>query len=139
MEPETPSSRVPSVRREQLLESSQGNSTLAPRIGRQRALEPLPGPPVTQVRGVLAERVIVSTQLDPFLSLRALASYSGLSIRRLRDLLTDPAHPLPHYRIGGKIVVRRSEYDAWVTRYRQLGNAEVDQVVTEALRGLGAG
>ncbi|MDP3939577.1 MAG: hypothetical protein Q8R92_15770 [Deltaproteobacteria bacterium] len=45
---------------------------------------------VAQVRGVLAERVVVSTNLDPFLSLRALAGYSGLSIRTLRnpDLLT---------------------------------------------------
>ncbi len=69
--------------------------------------------PVAQVRGVLAERVVISTPLDPFLSLLALASYSGLSRRKLRDCLTDPAHPLPCYRIGGKIVVRRSEYDAW--------------------------
>ena len=34
---------------------------------------------VAQVRGVLAERVVVSTHLDLFLSLRALAAYSSLS------------------------------------------------------------
>jgi len=27
-------------------------------------------------------------------------------------------HPLPHYFIGGKIVVRRSNYDEWVERFR---------------------
>jgi hypothetical protein len=68
-----------------------------------------------QVRGVLAERVVVSTPLDPFLALKALASYSGLSVRTLRTLLTAPSHPLPHYRIGGKLLVRRGEYDAWAT------------------------
>lgn len=91
---------------------------------------------VGQVRGVLAERVVISTPLDPFLSLQALATYSGLSRRKLRDYLADPAHPLPCYRIGGKIVVRRSEYDTWATRYRQVGNADLDKVVSETLRNL---
>ncbi len=94
------------------------------------------GRPVAQVRGVLAERVVVSTQLDPFLDLRALAPYSGLSVRKLRDYLDDPAHPLPHYRVGGKILVRRSEFDAWLARYRRQGQAEVDRLVTEVLRDL---
>ena len=92
--------------------------------------------PVAQVRGVLAERVIISTPLDPFLSLQALAVYSGLSRRKLRDYLTDPAHPLPCYRIGGKIVVRRSEYDAWATRYRRVGSADVDRIVSDVLKTL---
>jgi hypothetical protein len=85
---------------------------------------------------VLAEGVILSTQLDPFLSLKALARYSGLSVRKLREHLIDPAHPLPCYRVGGKIVVRRSDYDAWAARYRQVGNTDVEKVVAEALRDL---
>jgi hypothetical protein len=99
---------------------------------------PPAGQRVAQVRGFLAQQVVVSTPLDPFLSLQALATYSGLSRRKLRDYLTDPAHPLPCYRIGGKIVVRRSEYDAWAARYRQVGNADLDKVVAETLRGLRA-
>jgi hypothetical protein len=85
---------------------------------------------------VVADRVILSTVLDPFLPLRALATYSGLSVRRLRDLLTDPAHPLPYYRIGGKILVRRGEYDAWAARYRHTGSADVAAVVHDVLRDL---
>jgi hypothetical protein len=91
------------------------------------------GRPVAQVSGVLAERVVISTPLDLFLSLQALATYSGLSRRKLRDHLTDPAHPLPCYRIGGKIVVRRSEYDTWATRYRQVGHVDVDHIVSDVL------
>jgi predicted DNA-binding transcriptional regulator AlpA len=94
------------------------------------------GQQVAQVRGVLAERVVISTPLDPFLSLQALAAYSGLSRRKLRDYLTDPAHPLPCYRIGGKIVVRRSEYDAWAARYRQVGQPDVDRIVSDVLKTL---
>jgi hypothetical protein len=93
--------------------------------------------PIGQVlRGVLAERVVVSTPLDPFLSLRALAAYSGLGARKLRDYLTDPMHPLPCYRVGGKILVRRSEFDAWIARYRQLGRPDVDRLVADALKDL---
>jgi hypothetical protein len=76
--------------------------------------------------------------LDPYLSLRALAGYSGLSVRKLRDLVNDPAHPLPCYRVGGKLLVRRSEYDAWVARYRRVGNPDLDRIVTETLRDLRA-
>ena len=94
--------------------------------------------PVAQVRGVLAERVIISTLLDPFLSLRALASYGSLSVRKLRDCLADTTHPLPHYRIGGKILVRRSEYDDWASRYRRVGAADVDELIDEVLRDLQA-
>ena len=92
--------------------------------------------PIGQVRGVVAERIVVSTPLDPFLSLRALAAYSGLGARKLRDYLTDPVHPLPCYRVGGKILVRRSEFDAWIARYRQLGRPDVDRLVADALSGL---
>lgn len=89
-----------------------------------------------QVRGVLAERVVVSTHLDPFLSLKALAEYSALSVRKLRDLLDDPAHPLPHYRVGGKLLVRRSEFDGWIAVYRQRGREDIDAIVRDALKGL---
>ena len=91
-----------------------------------------------QVRGVLAERVIVSTQLDPFLSLKALATYSGLSVRTLREYLTDSVNPLPHYRVGAKILVRRSEFDGWIVTYRQRGHPDVAQVVAAVLGTLNA-
>lgn len=58
-------------------------------------------------------------QADGYLSLRALAAYSGLSVRTLRYRIADASHPLPHYRIGDRIVVRQSEYDAWVQQFRR--------------------
>jgi hypothetical protein len=91
---------------------------------------------VGQVRGVLAERVVVSTQLDPFLDLRALSAYSSLSVRKLRDLLEDNAHPIPSYRPCGKILVRRSEFDNWMAAYRHRGRVDVDRIVSEVLREL---
>ena len=101
-------------------------------------LEPvIPPREPTQVRGVLVERVIVSTTLDPFLTLKALVAYSGIGLRRLYNLLSDPVHPLPHYRVGGKILVRRSEFDAWMAHYRQWGRADVDSIVDGVITDLG--
>jgi hypothetical protein len=83
----------------------------------------------------LVEHIIVSAPMDPFLPLKALAMYSGLSVRKLRQCLEDPAHPVPCYRVGGKILVRRSEFDAWMAAYRQRGRTDVTRIVKEVLSG----
>jgi len=86
---------------------------------------------------VVVEGVEITAPLDPYLSLRALAEYSGCSVRWLRDRLTDPHHALPCYRLpGGKVLIRRSEFDAWLARYRQVGHPDIGRVVTDILAGL---
>ena len=82
------------------------------------------------------EQIIVSVPLDPYLSLKALATYSGLSVRKLRNCLRHPSHPLPHYRVDGKILIRRSEFDVWIAAYRRVGDPEVDQIVDDVLAKL---
>jgi Helix-turn-helix domain len=77
-----------------------------------------------------------SVPLDPYLSLKALATYSGLSVRKLRNCLRHPSHPLPHYRVDGKILIRRSEFDVWIRAYRRVGDPEVDQIVDDVLAKL---
>jgi hypothetical protein len=92
---------------------------------------------VGQVRGVLAERVVVSIPLDPFLPLRALATYSGLSTRTLRRFVElPPDEALPCYRVStgrdggpGKVLVRRSEFDAWIERYRSRGRPSLERAI----------
>lgn len=32
--------------------------------------------------------------------------------------MNDTADPLPSYRVGGKILIRKSEFDRWMTRRR---------------------
>jgi len=94
------------------------------------------GVSVAQARGVLAEQVVLSGALDPFLSLRALARYSCVSVRKLREYLGDQAHPLPHYRLGGKILVRRSEFDAWMAAYHRVRQTNVERIVDSVMRDL---
>jgi hypothetical protein len=82
------------------------------------------------------QQVIINVPLDPYLSLKALATYSGLSVRKLRDCLRHPSHPLPHYRVDGKILIRRSEFDSWIAAYRRVGDPDVDQIVDDILAKL---
>ena len=50
-----------------------------------------------------------------YFDLKALSAYSSCSVRWLRDRLVDRLHPLPHYRIEGKILVKREEFDRWLS------------------------
>ena len=69
---------------------------------------------------------------DPYLSLKALSGYCGLSVRRLRQLLElPPAEALPCYRLGGKILVRRSEFDAWMAQYASRGRPSLVTAMKE--------
>ncbi len=103
---------------------------MKPRIGRA----PLDSD-TRQVRGVFAERVVLSTALDPFLSIHAASDYASLREQALRDAIKhpDPAERLVAYRIKGSYLVRRSEVDAWVLRHRVPApdlDALVEDIVT---------
>jgi len=86
---------------------------------------------------LVIEEIQLATPADPYLTLRALATYSGMSRRWLRERLLD-ARPLPCYRLpGGKILVRRSEFDTWVAAYRAVGTtARTQQIVDDLLARL---
>lgn len=71
-----------------------------------------------------------------YLSLPQLATYGGLSERTLRTYLGHPAYPLPCYKIGGRVLVRRGEYDSWAARFRSVAPSTVDALVRDTLRGL---
>jgi hypothetical protein len=84
----------------------------------------------------VVKEMVLTSPADPYLTIKSLAAYSGCSVRWLQDQLRDPFHPLPYYRKAGKVLVRRSEFDAWIARYRQSGKADVDRNVNDALAGL---
>jgi len=49
-----------------------------------------------------------------------------------------PSHArhYPNYRVDGKILIRRSEFDVWIAAYRRVGDTEVDQIVDDVLAKL---
>ena len=69
-----------------------------------------------------------------YLPLKVLAVYAGICERLLRSYVTHPVSPLPVYRIGGRVLVRKSDYDAWALQFRQVADSRVDALVQDALR-----
>ena len=80
--------------------------------------------------------VAVRVDLDPYLDLRALSTYCHLSRRRLQDLLNDPHDPIPAYRVGAKLLVRRSEFDAWMARRRNRKPLEAARIAAADAQAL---
>ncbi|MEI6126710.1 MAG: hypothetical protein WCQ99_09190 [Pseudomonadota bacterium] len=72
---------------------------------------------------------------DRYFDLRTLSKYSSLSVRTLRDYLTDPGDPLPSYRLTRKILVKRSEFDQWVSRHRTKNN-DLSDMVNDILKDI---
>ena len=86
------------------------------------------------IRGAIAEHVVVATRVDPYLTLRAATEYTGLSKSvLLRATRWAPDRALPCYRVGNRVLLRRSELDAWLSSYREHGSP----VVRKALARLG--
>lgn len=64
------------------------------------------------------EAVNINMDVDPYFSLLGLVRYSSMSRRALQDLVNDTSDPIPSYRVGAKLFVRKSEFDHWMARHR---------------------
>ena len=60
---------------------------------------------------------------DIYLPLKELTRYSGLSLSFLKTKLRGD-NPIPYYNTGGKILVKRSEFDKWMEQYRITDSVE---------------
>jgi len=74
-----------------------------------------------------------------WLGLRQLTEYAAVSERTLRAWMHRQVDPLPAVQVDGKILVRRSQFDAWLERYRIKPSAsvDVDAIVNGLLRDVG--
>ena len=71
-----------------------------------------------------------NSKIAEYFDLKSLSEYSSLAIPTLRDYLKIG---LPHFRLKGKILVRRSDFDTWIEHYRVDANSELTNVVDEIL------
>ena len=85
---------------------------------------------------LIGKRPLAHIAGDPYLTVDALVSYSGLSRRTLPRYLVDPTDPIPHFKPAGKILVRRSEFDRWMERHRASARADIAGVVNAVLEKL---
>ncbi|RJR29003.1 MAG: DNA-binding protein [Desulfobacteraceae bacterium] len=84
----------------------------------------------------LVETVHLQNQetADRYFDLRRLSRYSSFSVRTLRDYIAKTDNPIPSFRIGRKIIVKQSEFDAWMEKHRgKTGdlNGLVDEILDE--------
>ncbi len=77
--------------------------------------------------------ILLSFNEPSYLDLKALAAYSSCSVRWLRNWLGHRTHPLPHYRIAGKILVKREEFDKWISAFRVVVPADGLNHVVESV------
>lgn len=82
---------------------------------------------------ISVKEIIGFRSQDRYLSMPETVAYIGLSERTVRKLLEE----IPHFRVGSKLLFRKSELDSWILRYRELGT-EVDlgKIAGEALQGI---
>ena len=69
------------------------------------------------------------------LGLRELSVLSGLSVKTLRAALTDPERPLPHHRIGARVLVNKATYRTWRAQFQVDESSEVTALVERAVGG----
>lgn len=75
-----------------------------------------------------------------WMDLRAIQAYACVSERTIRDWIHLPVNPLPASRAGGgKILVKRSLFDAWLEAhpYIPTNSIDVDQITDEIMEQLG--
>ena len=67
--------------------------------------------------------------------LKELTQYAAVSERTLRAWLHRTVDPLPAVRIGTKILVSRSQFDAWLEHHRLdlTSSVDVDVIVNELI------
>jgi hypothetical protein len=69
------------------------------------------------------------SDIDCYLDLKGLSAYSALAVPTLRDYLKDITKPLPHFKVKGKILVKKSEFDHWLEVYRVSDSRELNNMV----------
>jgi len=73
--------------------------------------------------------------------LRGLTMYAAVSERTIREWLHRSLNPLPAVRVGTKILVRRSTFDAWLEKHPLIPaeSLNVNETVNEILASMAGG
>jgi len=74
------------------------------------------------------------TLRDQYFDLRGLSVYSALGVSTLRDYIR--AGKLPAFKVKGKVLIRKSEFDRWMEAQRINKKADIAKIANEALNSL---
>lgn len=73
---------------------------------------------------------------DQFFDLRGLSAYSSLAVPTLRDYVR--SRDLPCFKLKGKILIRKSEFDTWVESFRMNKKKDLKRIVDGVLESIRA-
>ena len=90
--------------------------------------------PLSEHTVVSVKEVLLHFSQDRYLDRKEAASYTSLSTRNLEARLSE----IPHFRVGTKILFKKSELDRWLERFREGGTQNLDRIADEAIESLGA-
>lgn len=71
-----------------------------------------------------------------WLDIKAVTEYASISDRTIRTWIHSSANPLPAVQVGGKVLVRRRDLDAWLESHRIMSSNEVGNIVEELVSGV---
>ena len=90
----------------------------------------------------LGEQTVISVQevllyfsQDRYMNKREAAAYTSLSTRNLEARLPE----IPHFRVGKKILFKKSELDHWMESHREGGSHDLDKIADDAVKTLREG
>jgi hypothetical protein len=71
---------------------------------------------------------------DQYFDLKGLSVYAAMGVPTLREYIRSEG--LPCFKVKGKLLVKRSEFDRWLERYRVNQAQDLDSIVDGALNDL---
>lgn len=74
------------------------------------------------------------TLKDQYFDLRGLEVYSALKVPTLRDYIK--SGDLPCFKVKGKILIRKSEFDTWLEDYRVNRAKQINDIVDDVMSSL---
>ncbi len=80
---------------------------------------------------VSIQEVLLHFDRDRYMDKRGAAEYTSLSVRNLESHLDE----IPHFRVGNKILFKKSELDRWMEAHRE-STQNLDRIAEEAVESL---
>jgi excisionase family DNA binding protein len=82
---------------------------------------------------ILPDTIVATVGLkDQYFDLKGLSTYSALKVPTLREYIKEGK--LPAFKVKGKLLIKRSEFDAWLEKYRV--KDRIDSIVNEVMSDL---
>ena len=71
---------------------------------------------------------------DKYLDLPRLSEYTSMAVPTLRDYIREGK--LPCFKVKGKILIKRSEFDLWIEGFRLKRKRDINKVVDGVIKDL---